>query len=50
MNGSVLLSVLVMQKFHFSFSEFFGILPKIQFHSKDGQAVTDDLRTRRHEV
>jgi len=45
MSGSVLLSVMVMQRFHFSFAEFFNSLAKIQFHAKDGHLVTANFLT-----
>src|SRR3984957_1957357 len=41
MSGSVFLSVLVMSKFHFSLSEFFGSLSHITSH-KAGVEVTQD--------
>jgi cation/acetate symporter len=41
MSGSVFLSVLVMSKFHFSLSEFFGSLSHIS--SKSGTVTTDFL-------
>ena len=44
MSGSVFLSVLVMSKFHFSLSEFFGSLAHITSH-KAGVAVTQDFMT-----
>jgi len=44
MSGSVFLSFLVMAKFHFSLSEFFGSLSAITFH-KAGAAVTADFMT-----
>lgn len=40
MSGSVLLSVLVMARFHFSLGEFFGSLANISFHNKAGATVT----------
>jgi len=40
MSGSVLLSVLVMARFHFSFIEFFDSLAKISFHNKAGDVIT----------
>src|SRR5579884_4197246 len=36
MSGSVFLSVLVMSRFHFSFTEFFNALAKISYHDKNG--------------
>jgi cation/acetate symporter len=44
MSGSVFLSVLVMSKFHFSLSEFFGSLSHITSH-KAGVEVTQDFMT-----
>jgi cation/acetate symporter len=45
MSGSVFLSVLVMSKFHFSVSEFFGSLSKISSHDKSGGVVVRDFLT-----
>src|SRR5471030_3467497 len=44
MSGSVFLSVLVMHKFHFSFSEFFGSLAHITSH-KGTEVITKDFLT-----
>jgi len=44
MSGSVFLSVLVMSRFHFSLSEFFGSLSHITSH-KAGVEVTQDFMT-----
>lgn len=43
MSGSVLLSVLVMSKFHYSFSEFFTSLEKITFHKADKEVTVNFL-------
>jgi len=45
MSGSVLLSVLVMARFHFSFGEFFGSLGSISMHNKAGAVVTQNFLT-----
>jgi len=45
MSGSVFLSVLVMGRFHFSFTEFFSALTKISFHDKTGTVLTKDFLT-----
>jgi cation/acetate symporter len=45
MSGSVLLSVLVMARFHFSFSEFFNSLANISMHNKAGATVTANFLT-----
>src|SRR5277367_4197432 len=44
MSGSVFLSVLVMSRFHFSLTEFFGSLSHITSH-KAGVEVTQDFMT-----
>jgi cation/acetate symporter len=44
MSGSVFLSILVMSKFHFSVSEFFGSLSNITFH-KGTATITKDFLT-----
>ena len=44
MSGSVFLSVLVMSKFHYSFSEFFGSLSHITSH-KGTEVITKDFLT-----
>jgi len=44
MSGSVFLSVLVMSRFHFSVSEFFGSLSQITFH-KGTAVITADFLT-----
>ncbi|MEP6671527.1 MAG: cation acetate symporter [Chthoniobacter sp.] len=43
MSGSVFLSVLVMSKFHFSISEFFGSLSHITSHKGDAVITSDFL-------
>ena len=45
MSGSVLLSVLVMARFHFSLSEFFNSLATIHLHNKAGDAITANFLT-----
>ena len=45
MSGSVLLSALVMARYHFSLGEFFDSLASIPFHNKSGAAVTANFLT-----
>lgn len=41
--GSLLLSILVLKKFNYSFYEFFNALSQISFHDKSGALVTRDF-------
>jgi cation/acetate symporter len=43
MSGSVFLSILVMSKFHFSLSEFFGSLASITFHKGTAEVTKNFL-------
>src|SRR5215471_4239357 len=43
MAGTILLSILVMAHFHFSFSEFFGAISQVTYHDAKGQQVVKDF-------
>ena len=43
--GTVLLSILVMAHFHFSFGEFFGAVTQVTYHGADGKEVVKDFMT-----
>jgi cation/acetate symporter len=45
MAGTVLLSVLVMAHFHFSFGEFFTSVTQVQYTGADGKVVVKDFLT-----
>jgi cation/acetate symporter len=45
MSGSVVLSVLVMQKFNFSFTEFFNSLAAVKSTAADGSTITRNFLT-----
>ncbi len=45
MSGTVLLSILVMAHFGFSFSEFFNAVSKVTYHDAKGVLVTKDFLT-----
>jgi cation/acetate symporter len=45
MTGTVLLSILVMAHFHFSFSEFFAAVTHVTYTGTNGQSVTQDFLT-----
>src|SRR4051812_33102335 len=45
MSGTVLLSVLVMAHFHFSFGEFFGAVSQVHYTGPDGKEVVKDFLT-----
>jgi len=44
MAGTLLLSVLVMYRFHFSFAEFFGAIGHVTYHDKGQEVVKDFLQ------
>src|ERR1700722_9668866 len=43
MAGTILLSILVMAHFHFSFGEFFGAVGHVTYHDAKGQEVVKDF-------
>ncbi len=45
MAGTILLSVLVLAHFHFSFYEFFQAVSQVTYHTPDGKAVVKDFMT-----
>jgi cation/acetate symporter len=45
MAGTLLLSVLVMAHFHFSFGEFFNAVTQVTYHAPDGKEVVKDFLT-----
>jgi len=45
MAGTILLSILVMAHFHFSFAEFFGAIGKVTYHDAKGAVVVKDFLT-----
>ena len=45
MGGTVLLSILVMAHFHFSFSEFFSAITQVHYTGANGQPVVQDFLT-----
>src|SRR3974390_525950 len=45
MAGTVLLSILVMAHFHFSFGEFFGAISQVTYHDAKGAVVVKDFLT-----
>ena len=45
MGGTILLSILVMAHFHFSFGEFFGAISQVTYHDAKGAVVIKDFLT-----
>src|SRR5689334_10590142 len=45
MAGTILLSILVMAHFHFSFGEFFGAISQVTYHDAKGAVVVKDFLT-----
>jgi cation/acetate symporter len=45
MGGTLLLSILVMSHFHFSFGEFFSAVSQVTYHAPDGSTVVKDFLT-----
>jgi cation/acetate symporter len=45
MGGTILLSLLVMAHFHFSFGEFFTAVSQVKYHDAAGQEVVKDFLT-----
>src|SRR6201998_3428501 len=45
MSGTILLSILVMAHFHFSFADFFGAISQVTYHDAKGQQVVKDFLT-----
>ncbi len=45
MAGTVLLSILVMAHFHFSFGQFFGAIGQVTYHDAKGAVVVKDFLT-----
>lgn len=45
MGGTILLSILVMAHFHFSFGEFFGAISQVTYHDAKGVSVVKDFLT-----
>src|ERR1700746_984542 len=45
MAGTILLSILVMGHFHFSFGEFFGAITQVTYHDAKGAVVVKDFLT-----
>jgi len=45
MAGTVLLSILVLAHFHFSFAEFFGAISQVTYHDAKGTVVVKDFLT-----
>jgi len=43
MSGTILLSILVMAHFHFSFGDFFGAIGHVTYHDAKGQEVVKDF-------
>src|SRR5512140_3633594 len=43
MGGTILLSILVMAHFHFSFGEFFGAIAHVTYHDPKGATVVNDF-------
>ena len=43
MAGTILLSILVMAHFHFSFADFFGAIGHVTYHDAKGQEVVKDF-------
>src|SRR3974390_2831110 len=45
MAGTILLSILVMAHFHFSFAQFFGAISQVTYHDAKGTVVVKDFLT-----
>ena len=45
MAGTILLSILVMAHFHFSFAQFFGAISQVTYHDAKGAVVVKDFLT-----
>jgi cation/acetate symporter len=45
MGGTILLSILVMSHFHFSFGQFFGAISQVAYHDTKGALVVKDFLT-----
>ena len=45
MGGTILLSILVLAHFHFSFSEFFNAISQVTYHDPTGKVVVKDFLT-----
>ncbi len=45
MSGTLLLSILVMAHFHFSFGQFFGAIAQVTYHDAKGAVVVKDFLT-----
>src|SRR5499425_3094790 len=45
MAGTILLSILVMAHFHFSFAQFFGAIGQVTYHDAKGAVVVKDFLT-----
>ncbi len=45
MAGTILLSILVMAHFHFSFAEFFNAISQVTYHGPDGKVIVKDFMT-----
>ncbi len=45
MSGTVLLSILVMAHFHFSFGEFFNAISQVHYTGADGKPIVQDFMT-----
>ena len=45
MGGTILLSILVMAHFHFSFAEFFNAIGQVTYHDAKGSVVVKDFLT-----
>jgi cation/acetate symporter len=45
MGGTILLSILVMAHFHFSFGQFFGAISQVTYHDAKGAVVVKDFLT-----
>src|SRR5204862_4059554 len=45
MSGTILLSILVLKHFHFSFGEFFNAIANVSYHDAKGNLVMQDFLT-----
>jgi cation/acetate symporter len=45
MSGTILLSILVLKHFNFSFSDFFNAIANVSYHDASGKLVTQDFLT-----
>ena len=50
MAGTMLLSILVMAHFHFSFGEFFGAISHVRYHGREGRDGGERLSAARAAV